>query len=369
MKLSHDASSVEINPLDKLLAKLSEQQTVLKSQSEAMKNVEETMVSRLRTAEYVSTACSAPLTPAEDAFNSTAPTTGPPSASVDDMTGTSLGEVARLKVELEAAKGRIARMDQELAQTRITKHTIDQAIGNASEADFPLNPLMEDRPNLLPPSLRPQLQREGSWAVQDDARSDTSDALSASGFNRARAIWSNGVNKSAFHAIQGAVPPFQPSAEVSQAQWMNRSYGQPFVEGPMPPVSYNGPPPVNAFRNDRMMPDPELLMAPPAGRRGVGGGRFNNRSSAGSYPPYASSNSSFDGYTPSSTPYSSVAGMNGGSASMGPPMGPIGMSTAMAMSASMYGGYQPQPIGTPLSPHAPEFTSTSASWKGEVSLI
>jgi hypothetical protein len=147
---------------------------------------------------------------------------------------------------------------------------------------------------------------------------------------------------------------------------MNRSFGQPFVDGPMasmPPMPYTGPP-MNAFRNNGMMQDPELLMAPPAARRGPVGGRFNNRSSAGSFP-YASSNSSFDGYTPSTTPFGSVAGVN----HMGGQVG-MGMNTSMNMGANAYGGYQPQPIGTPLSPHAPEFTSSSAaSWKNDVSVL
>jgi len=156
---------------------------------------------------------------------------------------------------------------------------------------------------------------------------------------------------------------------------MNRSFGQPFVDGPMasmppmpsmpamPSMPYTGPP-MNAFRNNGMMQDPELLMAPPAARRGPVGGRFNNRSSAGSFP-YASSNSSFDGYTPSTTPFGSVAGVN----HMGGQIG-MGMNTNMNMGANAYGGYQPQPIGTPLSPHAPEFTSSSAaSWKNDVSVL
>jgi hypothetical protein len=41
----------------------------------------------------------------------------------------------------------------------------------------------------------------------------------------------------------------------------------------------------------------------------------------------------------------------------------MGMTGGM----NMYSGYQPQPIGTPLSPHAPEFTSSSVGWKNEVS--
>lgn len=353
VKMNHEPSSTDTNPMDKLLAKLSEQQAVINKQHEALKSSED--ASYVRTAEYIATASSSvQITPVPESFNNnTAPTTSPPSVAGDDNPTQSVDEVARLKAELEAARGKIARMDQELAQTRITKHTLDQAIGNSSEADYPLNH--------LPPTMRPQIQRDNSWAGQEDARSDTSDALSASGFNRARAIWGN-VGKPAFPGAQGA---FQPSEALNAAQWINRNFGQPFVDAqmlppmpPMPNMPYNGPP-MNTFRNG-MMPDPELLMAPPA-RRGPVGGRFNNRSSTGSFP-YASSNSSFDGYTPSTTPFGSVAGVN----QMGGQIG-MGMNAGMNMSGNTYGGYQPQPIGTPLSPHAPEFTSTgSTSWKSDV---
>jgi hypothetical protein len=50
--------------------------------------------------------------------------------------------------------------------------------------------------------------------------------------------------------------------------------------------------------------------------------------------------------------------------------GMSGMSSGASsvISGGMYSGYQPQPIGTPLSPHAPEFTS-STGWKGDVSVL
>lgn len=341
--------------MDKLLAKLSEQQATINKQNEALKSTSSTEDAvRYRTVEYVSATSSVPITPATDSYNfSTAPTTNPPSISGDDTPAQSAGELAVLKAELEAAKGKIARMDQELAQTRITKHTLDQVVGNASEADYPLQ--SEERLGHLPPLARPQFARDNSWANQDDARSDTSDALSASGFNRARQIWNNGgkpnfaAPTTAYAGVPLTVPGFQPSDGAASAQWMQRGYGQPFVES----LPYGAAP---AFRGDRMMQDPDMLMAPPMGRRSQpGGGRYNNRSSASSFP-YASSNSSFDGFTPSSTPYGSVANLPAGV----PGMGSMGMG-------SMYSGYQPQPIGTPLSPHAPEFTVSNAGWKGDVS--
>ncbi|KAF4631791.1 hypothetical protein G7Y89_g6344 [Cudoniella acicularis] len=357
MKTIHDSNSAETNPMDKLLAKLSEQSATINRQHEALKSTEDN-TAYARTMEYVSATSTMPITPVTDVqMNSTAPSTTPASVVGEEIPGTSTEEVLRLKLELEAAQSRIARMDQELAQSRITKHTIDQALGTASEADFPMNADIADpRLNPIQQPLniggRPPLQRDNSWTAQEDSRSDTSDALSASGFNRARAIWGNN-GKPSYPGLQGPVPAFQPSDALSSSQWMNRGFGQPFVEAP---IGYSGPP-MNAFRGDRMLPDPDLLMAPPAGRR-TQPGRFGR----GSFP-YASSSSSYDGYTPSTTPYGSVGGMAGGVAPM---PGPMGMGAGMNMGGSMYGGYQPQPIGTPLSPHAPEFTSSNAGWKNDV---
>ena len=357
--------------MDKLLAKLSEQSTAISKQTEALKSSEES-IAYARTAEYVSANSSIPMTPATETFNqSTAPSTSPPSLAGDDVP--SAEEVLRLKLELEAAKGKIARMNQELTQTRITKHTIDQAIGSASEADFPMDnhqaELSDPRfGQTLNPASRPQIPRDNSWAAQDDTHSDTSDALSAGGFNRARDIWDNGGGKPQYSSVpqQGFQ---QPSGELAAAQWMSRGFGQPFIDAP----GQYPTPPIQAFREQRMMPEPEIMMAPPAARRTNVGPRFNHRN-VGSFA-YAGSNSSYDGYTPSSTPFGSVGGMGSGN-SMGMGVGMNmnggmsgGMSSNMGVSGGMFGGYQPQPIGTPLSPHAPEFTSSGAGWKNDVSIL
>jgi hypothetical protein len=346
--------------MDKLLAKLSEQSAAISKQTEALK---EDNTVYFRTAEYVSASSSVPMTPATENFNqSTAPTTSAPSLAGDEESDAE--KCARLARELEAAKGQLARMGQELAQTAITKHTIDQAMGSVSEADFPMNrqaEVSDQRFAHLPSGLNPiSRPRDNSWAAQDDAGSDTSDALSAGGFNRARAIWDNG-GKPNFPSMQPApMQGFQqPSGGLAETQWMSRGFGQPFVDAP---GQYPAPP----FREQRMMPEADMLMAPPATRRNNIVPRFNNRNT-GSFP-YAGSNSSYDGYTPTSTPYGSVGGM--GSAApmgMGMSMG-SGMSGSMSggVSGGMFGGYQPQPIGTPLSPHAPEFTSSGAVWKTEV---
>ena len=362
MKINHDpAPASEISPMDKLLAKLTEQTAAISKQHQDLKSSEDS-TAYTRTVEYISSSSSTappstlPITPLTETNNNSAgPSTS--AASVAGDSGSESGEeVLRLKLELEAARARMARMDQELAQSRIANHTIDQAIGPVSEADFSVssdisNPQLNRIQQSLGVGPRPQIQRDHSWTAQDDARSDTSDALSAGGLNRSRNIWGNS-SKPTYNGFPGVVPAFQPPEPLNSGQWLNRSVNQPYVEAPLP---YSGPP-MNPFAGDRMPPDSDFLMAPPIGRRHGG----NNRLGRGSFP-YASSSSSYDGYTPASTPYGSVGGMAGGAAPMG---GPMGVGAGMSLGGSMYGSYQPQPIGTPLSPMAPEFTS--GGWKNEV---
>ncbi|KAM0158417.1 hypothetical protein ACHAQE_004198 [Botrytis cinerea] len=338
------------NPVDKLLAKLSEQQAVLNRQHEALRNSDDYGSNNSRTLDYCSAPTSVPITPATENFDSgtatTAPTTRPQSRG-DGDSQPSAEEVLRLKIELEAAKGRIARMDQELAQNRITKHTIDQAIGSVSEVDFPLGNVSDPSAGIPPNHFRPHVTRESSWTNQEDAHSDHSDALSASGYNRTRAIWGN--NKPNFQSAS-PMPSFQPSDPHTTGQWMGRGgCNQPFVE---PNLAFGGPPP-NSFRGERYEHD---MAMPGGGLRRTNGNRFSNNRNLGSIP-YSSSSSSFEGFTPASSSYGSMGGIPT----------PLGnqMNMSMNMGSGMYPGYQPQPIGTPLSPHAPEFTSASGTWKTE----
>lgn len=146
--------------------------------------------------EHAATSSSVPITPATEGFGNTAPATRPASATMNEsMTGDE--EVMRLKFELAQAHSQITRLDQELASTRQGHSGMDQSTsispvntefpgGNQSVSTFPRNP--------GPHPVNPGVQyggREGGhpWSGYDDNRSDTSDALSATGFNRSRNIW------------------------------------------------------------------------------------------------------------------------------------------------------------------------------------
>ncbi|KAL4813180.1 armadillo-type protein [Aspergillus spinulosporus] len=102
-------------------------------------------------------------------------------------------ELLRLKRELQAANSKIALQEQELAQTRVIKHTLDQALGPPSEADFSGRDISEQTISNLQSAFNasipaPHLLQDG-WNTQEDSQSDISDALSAGAYNRARGFW------------------------------------------------------------------------------------------------------------------------------------------------------------------------------------
>ncbi|KAJ4254877.1 hypothetical protein NW762_009675 [Fusarium torreyae] len=315
MKLSHDNAAIEQPyPMDKLLAKLSEQQARLSQQNEALKSRDDGS-QYARGFDHASSSNSLPVTPATEAFPSTAPTTRPASATLEDARSES-EEIIRLKLQLAQANSEITKLDQELAESRSIK----------AEPDAPV---FGFRGPVYPP-------REGPWNSPDDARSDTSDTMSASAFSRTRGIWGN--QQAPFvNTLQA------PVAEPAPGKWLGgRVFNQPCPEpiGTPYPVMDN-------YRNERLTPDAEMLRSN-YGRRG---NRYENRFNS----PQPFGPGYGGGYN---SPVNQPDYM--GSFAPGAPMhasqglGPMGV----------YPPY-PGPVGTPLSPHASEFTS-KAGWKNEV---
>ncbi|KAJ5176460.1 Armadillo-like helical [Penicillium canariense] len=103
-------------------------------------------------------------------------------------------ELIRLKQELLAANSKIALQEQELAQNRVIKHTLDQALGPPSEAETGSREITEQTINSLQNAFNasnPSFgQFQDTWNSQEDSRSDVSDALSSGAYSRARGLWS-----------------------------------------------------------------------------------------------------------------------------------------------------------------------------------
>ncbi|KAF4212176.1 hypothetical protein CNMCM5878_001565 [Aspergillus fumigatiaffinis] len=106
---------------------------------------------------------------------------------------TETSEVLRLKKELLAANSKLALQEQELAQTRVMKHTLDQALGTPSEADFNGREVTEHTISHLQSAFNASssnfTQPHEGWNTHDDSQSDVSETLSAGAYSRARGFW------------------------------------------------------------------------------------------------------------------------------------------------------------------------------------
>ncbi|CAH0041001.1 unnamed protein product [Clonostachys solani] len=325
--MKHSPSvSDESYPMDKLIAKLSEQQAVLNKQNEALRSGEDDPYNS-RVQGHTSSSTPLPITPATDAFSSTAPTTRPASATFEDNRQDT-DEILRLKLQLAQAQTKISRLDQELVQTRTGKP------GTSPTGEFPSRSYI--------PTVR-----ESIWASPDDTQSDTSECLPVGPFSRQRAIWNN---PRAPPAVANAA---QPSAiEPSPGNWFGgRGFQTSFADSAGP---YSQ---TESCNGDRLTPDSDVHGRPPAGRRGNRyEGRINsphhfNSSYGGAFNGLANQQDAMMGGHIQNT---IIPGPHLGP---GQVMSPVGIPP--------YAQQPQQPVGTPLSPFASEFTSKGA-WKAEV---
>ena len=346
MKPNHEPAepfaNLNSDSMDDLLAKLSKQQAVLHQQGDAIKNAEDSGKYGL-SQEHASTSNSVPITPANDTFGGTAPTTRPASAQTNE--GINNDEVLRLKLELAQAQNKITHLNHELVQREQTRPGAHLTLPSPSLDE--LQPGTQTTTaarvsglNSFNPGYQSTATRDRGhvWQSCEDARSDTSDPLSATGFGRTRNIW-GGIKPS-----HGGLP----TPELSQAQpWPMRANSQGYLDNAN--ATYN---PQDNFRPDRLTPDYDLTIRPP-GPGGRRSGRLETRQGNQGLGPQAGFGNGF----------SSGPGHFDGSHTMpNPAQGPM-------VGAGMYSNYQPSAVGTPLSPLAREFTSASGeeSWKTEVS--
>lgn len=303
-------------------------------------------------ADNPSSCSSLPVTPATDAFGGTAPTTRPASAAPNDNT-TATEEVLRLKLELAKAQNHITNLNNELAQSRR-----EQTSGRATPILSSDSDCAGGAPLVEPIGTKPQAYhalsglpknqppRDNAWQepASDDCRSEISDAISATGYNRSRGIMNNG-NKPSYQP--SFMPPPMPIQDGPHATGWSIPRDQGFIDQSIPPYSDQS---MDGFRGDRFGQQPDLMRSG-SGRRG---NRYDTRfGNPGSY------GSNYGGF---------------GMGNMGPsqydgPGYPGGPGNMPSNGMGMFSQYGPSPIGTPLSPHATEFTSTTGpSWKPDVRL-
>lgn len=339
--------------MDQLLARLSQQQGKLAQQKDEL---DAHNGSNSAGAKSRSSSRSPSEQPSDPYANTPRTGSNPTSGSPTDP-----AELLRLKKELISAQTRIARMDQELSQSRITKHTMEQALGSQFDPDF-------DHTRDLGP--QPLVSRVDNWVQQTEPVIPT---VKYEGGAAARGIWNAGFAPPPNGVMSGGVP--MPSSNG----WS--------LPGPNVADTRMGPPMNNTFysmntgphHNMRQQPQhPQPLRVDTSGL----GPYFSEPSPAemsmrsggqSSRPPSAFGNhlqpwSSFNtngnssdqtGITPPMTPLS-FQGMHGPLDGMQhmppmPPMNAMQQHMAPNMVQSGMQPYVPRPIGTRLSPTAAEF--------------
>ena len=344
--------------MDSLLATLAQQEAVLLKQQEHLVKRENGNTTRLSKDQETSSEGSLPITPPSEPAEIT--------SSPEDA-GTTQGhdigdpdEVLRLKQELADAKNKIARMDQELTQSRITKHTLDQVLGSPSEANFHLTEVSEQTiSNLqgaLNASTRPTRERRNSWGVIEEPHREMSGVVPAGPYGSGPGIWGN---------PQRANPQTEPVAVVNP-----QAFG-PTMNWNVAPARPHQPPGMGQA-SFPVQPQPAR---PIPGSHVVGfGGNMRGMNDISQFPTNQNVRRAQSQMSRAGPPFGArPLGWGGYPAGYGH-LESLGVQTNPYQSGHPFPGtstgYQPHPIGTPLSPTAPEFTTTAGQvspWPGQVS--
>lgn len=337
-----------------ILAKLSEQQALLEKQKDLLAS--NSVVPASRTEADQSSAASPPASAVDPPLGSV-----PIEATRHDAGGTETSELYRLKQELLAANSKIALQEQELAQTRVIKHTLDQALGPPSEVECGGREISEQTishlQNAFNASSRAPNQYQDAWNGQDDSQSDISDALSTGAYNRARGFWvppaqhmlGMGMNASAAEKVYGDTMPLTSNSAAAQdsSKLWNSAVTNAFPShGPFQPHRVLSGPSLGPSGFDARFSGEQAryLQGPGLGpRRAV-----TQMNRGGSY--FTPQNSSW-GTFPTGPPGNSI------------PRSPASRPCSTYQQIGLYPvpPYHPRPVGAPLSPTATEFTSSSSN--------
>lgn len=183
-----------------LLTKLSEQKALLAKHEQKHQGAT-TEKDKLAGQERGSSSTISDLTtPASDSLNEDYSVKEASSRALSTKAGTGqdtaqpdMAEMMRLKKELDAAKDQIARQRQELDQTRVIKHSLEQAAGSSADGGLKLSGSPTRAGNelhqraLSPTMLSGNPRHAASW----DARSVMSDTPSIENSDGPQNIWSS----------------------------------------------------------------------------------------------------------------------------------------------------------------------------------
>lgn len=270
-------------------------------------------------------------------------------------------ELLRLKQELLAANSKIAMQEQELTQNRVIKHTLDQALGPPSEAEFGACDVTEQTisnlQNAFNTSNHPFGQFQDTWNTQDDSHSDISDALSAGAYNRARALWNqNGqlsfgmgtqdhsLDKSYGDPLSGAHPANQDSGRFWRATTVCPT-GLVAAQGAFQPPRISSGPSTGGYG---------FYPRPPGEQS-----RFSQAPTPG--PRRTLTQGGRSGFPTPDTPWGPMTSGTPSEATPKSPESPATRSSSGFQPIGIYAPYHARSGGTALSPTASEFTTGSAN--------
>ena len=254
-------------------------------------------------------------------------------------------EVERLKQELTAAKDRLSKQEQELTNTRAIHNVLDQSSpGHKAEN-------MDKSVCVLQETYNPG-RSSGVAYTHEDTKSDISESLAGGvSLNRGINIWENHPSSSSSNGSTNAGPNIWTPGP--RPPWMNRPSAPA-----LPPLIV---PPQQSIRAYSGSTSPVFASMPQyfsdinQYQYGNGLRRYTNQSSrsGSSFNPTRSNGWSPYGSSGEISPISNISPAS---------YQPMGLFQAPH-------GYQPRPIGTPLSPTAAEFTSANGTvpWSGTVS--
>jgi hypothetical protein len=272
--------------------------------------------------------------------------------------GDKVGELFRLKQELLAANSKIALQEQELAQSRVMRHTMDQALGPPSEADFGSREITEQTISHLQNAFKTSNsafgQFQDAWGGNDESRSESSDLISAGAYNRSRGLWVHHEPSMDREYGESLSTASSSASQDPNRYWAVSGVYQPFA-GPQslqPQKVLSGPSPSPCGFYPR--PTTEQMRYTPGpshgGRRSI---TQNNR--GGSLIPIQSN------------PWNEFGSGTFNEQTIKPPPSPTKRPPSAFQQAGLYTvpSYMPRPIGSPLSPTATEFMGSGtneSSW-------
>ncbi|PWY79539.1 pumilio-family RNA binding repeat protein [Aspergillus heteromorphus CBS 117.55] len=279
-----------------------------------------------------------------------------------DIATVDMCEVQRLKQELLAANSKIALQEQELAQTRVIKHTLDQALGPPSETDFNGREITEQTISSLQSVLNESNlalnQFQDGWNTQDDSHSDMSDALSAGAYNRARGFWippTQQLSGSSMNAPASERPYCEPLSLPSSNSFIddsNRFWGNTGANSTIPGH--------DVFRSHR------VFSGPSQGTYAIDTGLSEEQAryfqGPGVGPRRSVTQMSRNGSCLSAQSLA-WGPLTAGSTDSHGSRSPANRSNSTYQQVGLYPipPYHQRPIGTPLSPTATEFTVSNAN--------